>query len=177
MSAYNNAKLCNILFARELAKRWHHRNISVFCLHPGNMISSNLSRHFWLYRLFFAVVRPFTKSLVSTIFFKFSLIIIMIFNNYFQQQGASTTGKKITISIYKQKINLSKFYSLVYCATATELAGLTGLYFNNCYLCEPSKMSQKDSMSTKLWDVSKSMVSNILESNKRCQLCHRSLIF
>lgn len=65
MMAYNNAKLCNVLFARELGKRWQHRNISVFCVHPGNMISSSISRNYWVYRLFFAIVRPFTKSLVS----------------------------------------------------------------------------------------------------------------
>lgn len=64
MMAYNNAKLCNILFALELSKRWQATGISVFSLHPGNMVSSQLSRNWWLYRLFFAIVRPFTKSLV-----------------------------------------------------------------------------------------------------------------
>lgn len=35
MMAYNNAKLCNVLFANELAKRWQSRGVSVFSLHPG----------------------------------------------------------------------------------------------------------------------------------------------
>ena len=39
--------------------------VTVSCLHPGNMVSSSLSRHWWLWRLLFAAVRPFTKSLVS----------------------------------------------------------------------------------------------------------------
>lgn len=35
MMAYNNAKLCNVLFANELAKRWQSKGVSVFSLHPG----------------------------------------------------------------------------------------------------------------------------------------------
>lgn len=62
MGAYNDSKLCNILFAQELARRWP--SVSVFSCHPGNMVSSGLPRHFWVYRLLFAIVRPFTKSLV-----------------------------------------------------------------------------------------------------------------
>ena len=64
MGAYNDSKLCNVLFAHELARRWPL--VSVFSCHPGNMVSSGLSRHSWMYRLLFAIVRPFTKSLVIT---------------------------------------------------------------------------------------------------------------
>lgn len=35
MMAYNNAKLCNVLFANELGRRWQSKGISVFSLHPG----------------------------------------------------------------------------------------------------------------------------------------------
>lgn len=69
MMAYNNAKLCNVLFAQELAQRWQQKGISVFSLHPGNMVYSNISRNWWLYRLLFAIVRPFTKSLVCMLSF------------------------------------------------------------------------------------------------------------
>jgi len=84
MMAYNNAKLCNVLFAQELAQvshaqvwldsgqldtlsqpffqRWKQRGISVFSVHPGNMVSTDISRNYWFYRLLFAIVRPFTKS-------------------------------------------------------------------------------------------------------------------
>jgi WW domain-containing oxidoreductase len=65
MMAYNNSKLCNILFGLELARMWEERGIIVNTLHPGNMVSSNLNRNWWFYRLVFAIVRPFTKSLVS----------------------------------------------------------------------------------------------------------------
>ncbi|XP_055631233.1 WW domain-containing oxidoreductase [Toxorhynchites rutilus septentrionalis] len=116
MLAYNNAKLCNVLFAFELAKRWQNRGICVFALHPGNMVSSHLSRNWWWYRFIFAIVRPFTKSL---------------------QQAASTT---------------------IYCATAHELNGLTGLYFNNCYVCNSSVLSRNEHLQQSLWELSTKMI-------------------
>ncbi|XP_065355814.1 WW domain-containing oxidoreductase [Calliphora vicina] len=122
MTAYNNAKLCNVLFASKLAKLWKHRGISVFSVHPGNLVSTNISRNWWFYRLLFALVRPFTKSL---------------------QQAAATT---------------------IYCATANELTGLTGLYFNNCYFCEPSKLSQNEMLQNQLWSVTEGMLSVLKES-------------
>lgn len=121
MMAYNNAKLLNVLFACELSKRWKTRGISVFALHPGNMVSSQLSRNWWFYRLLFAIVRPFTKSL---------------------QQAASTT---------------------IYCATAPELNGFTGLYFNNCYVCDPSGPSKNERMQQSLWTLSEKMIERAMK--------------
>uniref|UniRef100_A0A1I8NS07 WW domain-containing oxidoreductase n=1 Tax=Stomoxys calcitrans TaxID=35570 RepID=A0A1I8NS07_STOCA len=121
MMAYNNAKLCNVLFANKLAKLWKHRGISVFSVHPGNMVSTQIQRNWWFYRLLFALVRPFTKSL---------------------QQAAATS---------------------IYCATANELTGLTGLYFNNCYFCEPSKLSQNEKLQNQLWSISEDMVKLLRE--------------
>ncbi|KAF5282876.1 hypothetical protein FQA39_LY17456 [Lamprigera yunnana] len=122
MMAYNNSKLCNVLFARLLAKKLQSEGISVFSLHPGNMVSSNLSRYWWLYRLLFVIVRPFTKTL---------------------QQAASTT---------------------VFCATAYELNGITGVYFNNCCHCQESKSAQDDELAVALWDISLKMVKSALEN-------------
>ncbi|XP_023170717.2 WW domain-containing oxidoreductase [Drosophila hydei] len=120
MMAYNNAKLCNVLFTQELAERWKQRGISVFSVHPGNMVSTQLSRNYWFYRLLFAVVRPFTKSL---------------------QQAAATS---------------------VYCATANELTGLSGLYFNNCYFCDPSKLSRSGALQQQLWALSERLIQELL---------------
>lgn len=120
--SYNNSKLCNVLFARQLAKNWQSLGISVFSLHPGNMVSSNLARNWWLYRLAYAVVRPFTKSL---------------------QQAASTT---------------------IYCAIATELNGVTGVYFNNCYQCEESKAAASDELALELWNISLAMIKSAVDS-------------
>ncbi|KAM8715297.1 hypothetical protein ACLKA7_002363 [Drosophila subpalustris] len=124
MMAYNNAKLCNVLFAQELAQRWKHRGISVFSVHPGNMVSTQLSRNYWFYRLAFFFVRPFTKSL---------------------QQAAATS---------------------IYCATANELTGLSGLYFNNCYFTEPSKLSKCAALQQQLWALSERIVSDVMEQQQ-----------
>lgn len=121
MTAYNNSKLCNVLFACELARKLQPRGTSVFVLHPGNMVSTDISRNWWFWRFLFMIVRPFTKSL---------------------QQAAATS---------------------VYCATASELTGLTGIYFNNCYICEPSKLSQDVSLAKELWDVSENMIKGVLK--------------
>lgn len=120
MMAYNNSKLCNVLFARQLAKNWQTNGVSVFSLHPGNMVASNLSKNWWLYRLLFMLARPFTKSL---------------------QQAASTT---------------------VYCATAVELTGVTGVYFNNCYRCEESVVAQNEELAIALWNISINMIKKVL---------------
>ncbi|CAL4150922.1 unnamed protein product, partial [Meganyctiphanes norvegica] len=61
--AYNNSKLCNILSVVEMQRRFGERGICCFAVHPGNVISTGLSRNWWLYRLLFAVVRPYSKSL------------------------------------------------------------------------------------------------------------------
>ena len=122
MIQYNNAKLCNVLFAHELGRKWQSKGISVFALHPGNMVWSALKRNSWFHTILFALGRPFTKSL---------------------QQAASTT---------------------VYCATVPELTGLTGTYINNCFICEPSKLSQNENMAKDLWQLSLTMIENIFES-------------
>lgn len=122
MMQYNNSKLCNVLFAAELGRRLQSKGVCVFSLHPGNMVSTSLQRNWWFYRLLFAIVRPFTKTLA---------------------QAASTT---------------------VYCAVVPELTGLTGIYFNNCYICEPSKLSQNENLANELWDLSMKMLVDIFES-------------
>ena len=61
--AYNNSKLCLQLFVYELHKRLYARGVSANACHPGNVVSSSLSRNWWPYRLLFLLVRPFTKTL------------------------------------------------------------------------------------------------------------------
>ena len=39
VSAYQRSKLCNILFTRELARRWTGAGVTVNCLHPGFVAS------------------------------------------------------------------------------------------------------------------------------------------
>ncbi|KAK3893433.1 hypothetical protein Pcinc_002756 [Petrolisthes cinctipes] len=61
--AYCNTKLCNVLTALELQRRFGERGINCYAVHPGNALSSSLTRHWWGYRLLHSFVRPFTKSL------------------------------------------------------------------------------------------------------------------
>ncbi|XP_072752276.1 WW domain-containing oxidoreductase [Anoplolepis gracilipes] len=118
VGAYNDSKLCNILFAQELARKWP--SVSVFACHPGNLVSTSISRYWWLWRLLFFFVRPFTKSL---------------------QQAASTT---------------------VFCATAPELEGVTGGYFNNCFRCQPSNPALNVALAARLWTFSQDMIADSL---------------
>lgn len=55
----------------------------------------------------------------------------------FQQQGAATT---------------------VYCATAAELEGLGGMYFNNCCRCLPSAEAHNELTAAALWELSERLI-------------------
>lgn len=63
--AYNNSKLCNVIFSRVIDCRLKDKGVRSNSLHPGNLVSTQLSRSWWVYRLLFGLLRPFTKSLVS----------------------------------------------------------------------------------------------------------------
>ncbi|RWS30447.1 WW domain-containing oxidoreductase-like protein, partial [Leptotrombidium deliense] len=123
MEAYNDSKLCNVLFSTALSHRLERFRVMCNSLHPGNMVSTSLSRNWWLFRVLFALVRPFTKSVA---------------------QAAATS---------------------VYCATAIELRGVTGLYFNNCVQCSPSTAAQDIELSELLWMLSDKMIENALQSS------------
>lgn len=60
--AYNQSKLCNLLFAFELNRRYS--KFGVFCnaVHPGNLISTGLTRHSYLIKSLYLFCRPFSKS-------------------------------------------------------------------------------------------------------------------
>lgn len=65
-------------------------------------------------------------------------------HNALQQQAAST---------------------VVFCATAPELEGVTGGYFNNCYRCQPSNAALNLTLATRLWTLSQDMITDILKAN------------
>lgn len=64
--AYNDAKLCSVIVASEINRRWAVHGVTCNSVHPGNMVSTGLSRHSFLYKAMFSAVRPFTKSLVTS---------------------------------------------------------------------------------------------------------------
>ena len=61
--AYNDSKLFALMFALHANNEWRSEGIRCIAVHPGNMVASNLTRHWWLYKLLFNLVRPFMKSL------------------------------------------------------------------------------------------------------------------
>uniref|UniRef100_A0A8C6YV32 WW domain containing oxidoreductase n=1 Tax=Nothoprocta perdicaria TaxID=30464 RepID=A0A8C6YV32_NOTPE len=46
----------------------------------------------------------------------------------------------------------------VYCATAPELEGLGGMYFNNCCRCPPSSEAQSAETAAALWELSQGLL-------------------
>ncbi len=63
--AYGQAKLCNVLFAAEVQRRYADRGIIASSLHPGSLIPTEISRGSWLTRMAFAIATPFTKSVAQ----------------------------------------------------------------------------------------------------------------
>lgn len=76
-------------------------------------------------------------------FYKFLFFIVRPFTKSLQQAAATT----------------------VYCAVAQELTGLSGIYFNNCYICEPSKLSQNEHLGKELWDLSEKIINEVMMEN------------
>uniref|UniRef100_A0A0K8U2X9 Retinol dehydrogenase 13 n=2 Tax=Bactrocera latifrons TaxID=174628 RepID=A0A0K8U2X9_BACLA len=65
--AYNQSKLANILFTRELAKRLEGTGVSANALHPG-VVDTELFRHMGFFNSFFAnVIQLFQLILQTTI--------------------------------------------------------------------------------------------------------------
>ncbi|CAK1600778.1 unnamed protein product [Parnassius mnemosyne] len=91
MMAYNNSKLYMIMIAKILSEEWKDKRVCVNSLHPGNLVYTNLCKSWWLYRLFFSMVRPFTKSLqqaaATTVYVatasELSAVTGLYFNNCF----------------------------------------------------------------------------------------------
>jgi NAD(P)-dependent dehydrogenase (short-subunit alcohol dehydrogenase family) len=60
--AYAHAKLCCVLFTRELARRWASKHVTANCLHPGEVATSFGDRSGGLIPYVFAVVHLFGSS-------------------------------------------------------------------------------------------------------------------
>jgi NAD(P)-dependent dehydrogenase (short-subunit alcohol dehydrogenase family) len=103
---YAVSKLCNVLFAQELARRMEGRGVTSCALHPGVVASDMWRRVPW-------PVRPFvTRRMLST------------------ERGARTS---------------------LYCATAPELAAVTGRFYDNCRERAPSPAATPE-LGALLWE-------------------------
>lgn len=102
MIAYNDTKLCNVLFASQLNKRLSRHKVFASSVHPGNMVNTNISRNWWFYRLLFTLVRPFTKSVVSRLIifnrlqFKMNIIHLFQIRNKERQQPFMLPHRRIS---------------------------------------------------------------------------------
>lgn len=62
--AYGASKLCNVLFALEVDRRYSRFGVTCNAVHPGNMLYTNLSASagVW-YKLMYAIAWPFSRSI------------------------------------------------------------------------------------------------------------------
>ena len=63
--AYNQSKLCNLLFSMELNRHLKSKGVTCNAVHPGNLIYTSLPKNSWFYWLLFLMARPFAKTAVS----------------------------------------------------------------------------------------------------------------
>ncbi len=62
LEAYGQAKLCNVLFARSLHRRYGHRGMVACALHPGALVSTGIGRNSALLKWVVRLARPFTRT-------------------------------------------------------------------------------------------------------------------
>uniref|UniRef100_A0A8C9FB13 WW domain containing oxidoreductase n=1 Tax=Pavo cristatus TaxID=9049 RepID=A0A8C9FB13_PAVCR len=55
-------------------------------------------------------------------------------------------------------VNSKTAATTVYCATAAELEGLGGMYFNNCCRCLPSAEARNELTAAALWELSERLI-------------------
>jgi len=113
--SYVLAKLCNVLFTRELARHVAAHGIIAHVMHPG-VVASNFATH----------AEPRMRSYLATL------------KSLSPEEAADT---------------------VVWLATAPEAGSMTGGYFQNRQLLEPSRAAQDDAGAARLWAESEALVA------------------
>jgi WW domain-containing oxidoreductase len=62
VESYGQSKLCNLLFANELHRRYLDQGLSACSLHPGNLVTTDIGRGSIWMRIGMKLASPFTKS-------------------------------------------------------------------------------------------------------------------
>lgn len=62
LTAYGQAKLCNVLFANELQRRYGGQGLSACSLHPGALITTDIGRNSGFFSVLMKLASPFTKN-------------------------------------------------------------------------------------------------------------------
>jgi NAD(P)-dependent dehydrogenase (short-subunit alcohol dehydrogenase family) len=109
MKAYGRSKLCNILFTRELARRWRGQGVTANCLHPGFVATRIGDDIDGLLAGLFRVAKYFAIK---------------------PEQGAET---------------------IVYLASAPEVANISGEYFYTCRTAQTTAEASNDEDAKRLW--------------------------
>jgi WW domain-containing oxidoreductase len=65
LRAYGQAKLCNVLFANELTRRFGTEGVFANALHPGSLIGTSIFRNSAAAKLVGVLARPFVKTLAE----------------------------------------------------------------------------------------------------------------
>ncbi len=60
--AYGQAKLCNVLYASELQRRHGGEGLTACSLHPGTMVTTDITRFSRMASIAMKLISPFTKS-------------------------------------------------------------------------------------------------------------------
>lgn len=62
VKAYGQAKLSNLLFAKELQRRYESQGLTACAIHPGNLVTTEIGRDNKWTRIGMKLISPFTKS-------------------------------------------------------------------------------------------------------------------
>jgi NAD(P)-dependent dehydrogenase (short-subunit alcohol dehydrogenase family) len=119
-TVYGRSKLCNILWTRELARRFEGVGVTANCLHPG-FVATRFGDGSGG---FLQALMPLAKLLAIS-----------------PQKGADT---------------------IVHLASSPEVAGVSGKYFFQRKVTEPSPAAQDDAMAAWLWAQSEELASKVL---------------
>lgn len=119
-TAYGQSKLANLLFAKELARRFAGTRRTANAVHPG-VIATNLSRHM-------NKVASAAFGAAGTLLFKSV------------EQGAATE---------------------VYVAVHPAVATISGEYFADCNVAEPTPEAKDPALAARLWQVTEELVARL----------------
>lgn len=108
--AYNQSKLCNLLFAMELNRRLKPKGVTCNAVHPGNLICTSLSKNSWLYWFFFLMARPFTKTSVRQAFKGLAKLENILRNNVVEGNVSQFgwAGNVVNADLAEQKMFLNQ---------------------------------------------------------------------
>ncbi|KAH8407344.1 hypothetical protein KR215_006701, partial [Drosophila sulfurigaster] len=137
VKAYNQSKLANVIFTRELAARLEGTGVTANSLHPG-VVDTELFRN----------VRFINNNKFGEyVYRKINRVIIM--NNYFTFRALKCIAKPFIRPFIKTP--KSGAQTTLYAALHPDLEGVTGLYFSDCRPKNASNAATNEETAKFLW--------------------------